>query len=105
MPKDFLTQIVREFDRQFGEINVNEVGDVRSFLESSLNRAYEEGRRDAVEFIDSDEMKIEEGMHYGPEIDITELPEGLMAELTGIKKGWEAAKKQIRKFLLTPPKE
>lgn len=42
----------------------------------------------------------ESQISYGQDIDITELPEGLTTEMTGMKKGWQAGLEQLKATLI-----
>jgi len=61
---------------------------------ASAIRANERER--ILKLLDTDEFKIEDGMHYEKGVDITEMPAGLIAEMNGLRKGWEAVIKLIK---------
>lgn len=56
-----------------------------------------------LKLLDSEEMQLDEGMNYDKDIDLTEITPAQLAEMKGIRKGWEACKANL-KILLTKNK-
>lgn len=50
-------------------------------------------------FIDSEEMQFDDGIHYEKDIDITKVPPELIAEMKGVRKGFEACKLLLKEYL------
>lgn len=48
------------------------------------------------EWLDSDEAKIDESVHYDADVDITDVNDKLWIELIGVRKGFEGFKILLR---------
>lgn len=77
----------------------NDTAGLADFFQAYLYDIQVEQREQVLAFLNSDEMKIDETIFYDKDVDITEIPEDLLAEIRGVKKGMEAAKNIIRSCL------
>lgn len=92
----------KEFDATFKLDNYGESvavqNKVKQFISNTIATAVREERERMLVFLSSDDMTISDGIHTDG-ADITEAPVEMFAEMSGVRKGFEAAKSLIRSFL------
>jgi hypothetical protein len=73
--------------------------ELKFFILTDRQEAYNAGRQSALEEVEKELLDIKNAeLTYDSSIDITDLPDGLVAEMTGLKKGIEVGINIIEKL-------
>lgn len=119
---DYIKEKVEEYCKKFGVCNEDGKCDCAreiKWLKSALNQAYDEGAAEACMVCNDITVPMavktahnqaveecqralpKEGFEYSydKDIDITELPEGLVAEMKGVEKGYKVCLSQAQENL------
>jgi len=77
---------------QFEGVDYSKSEPPKTIYSEGMRAGRKETLNEVIGLIDVQKKELENPqISYASDIDITELPEGLIAEMTGVKKGWTSA--------------